>query len=139
MRKVKNIISKIHLLTLYNSLVYPYIDYGITLWGTTHETYVKQIAIMQKKAIRITTGANYNDHTEPLFKQLKLLTLKDIHKIKVAKFMFSASKGILPSPLIGMVTNNSKIHTHDTRNSNNPHVNTRRTNIAAKTNMEKFI
>ena len=102
MRKVKNIISKIHLLTLYNSLVYPYIDYGITLWGTTHETYVKQIAIMQKKAIRITTGANYNDHTEPLFKQLKLLTLKDVHKIKVAKFMFSASKGILPSPLIGM-------------------------------------
>ena len=57
---------------------------------------------MQKKAIRITTGANYNDHTEPLFKQLKLLTLKDVHKIKVAKFMFSASKGILPSPLIGI-------------------------------------
>ena len=134
MRKVKNIISKIHLRTPYNSLVYPYIDYGITLWGTTHATYVKHIAIMQKKAIRIATGANYNDHTEPLFKQMKLLKLKDVHKIKVATFMFSASKGILPSPLICMITNTSEIHTHDdTRNKNNPHVNIRRTNIAAKT------
>ena len=130
MRKVKNIISKIHLRTLYNSLVYPYIDYGITLWRTTHATYVRQIAIMQKKAIRITAGANYNDHTEPLFKQMKLLKLKDVHKIKVAKFMFSASKCILPSPLICMITNNSEIHTYDTRNKKNPHVNTRRTNVA---------
>ena len=89
MRKVKNIISKIHLLTL-SSLIYPYIDYGITLWGTTHETYVKQIAIMQRKAIRITTGANYNvpynDHTEQLFKQMNLLTLKVVHKIKVKAY-----------------------------------------------------
>ena len=59
---------------------------------------LKEIASMQKKAIRITTGANYNDHTEPLFKQMKLLTLTDVHKIKIAKFMFSASKGILPKP-----------------------------------------
>ena len=87
---------------------------------------------MQKKAIQITTSANYNDHTEPRFKQMKLLKLNDVHNIKVAKFMFSASKGILPSPLICMNTNNSEIHTHDTRNTNNPHVNTR-TNIAAKT------
>ena len=64
----------------------------------------------------MTTGANYNDHTEPLSKQIKLLKLKYVHKIKVAKFMFSASKGILPSPLICMITNNSEIHTHGTRN-----------------------
>jgi hypothetical protein len=42
MRKVKNIISTRHLLTLYYSLIYPYIDYGITLWGTTHETHVNK-------------------------------------------------------------------------------------------------
>ena len=88
-------------------------DYGITLWGITHATYVKQIAIMQKKAIRITTGANYNDHTEPLFKTIETPDTKRCNQIKVAKFKFSARKGILPSPLIGMVTNNSEIYTHD--------------------------
>ena len=78
-------------------------------FGEQHmqHNYVKQIAIMLKKAVRITTGANNNDHTEPLFKQMKLMKLKDVHKIKVAKFMFSASKGRLPSPLICMITNNS--------------------------------
>ena len=40
MQKVKNTISTRHLLTLYYSLIYPYTDYGITIWRT-HETYVK--------------------------------------------------------------------------------------------------
>ena len=63
---------------------------------------------------------------------MKLLTLRDIHQLKVAKYMFAISKGILPSPLMNIITANSDIHTHNTRNKENPHVNTRRTNIASK-------
>jgi len=132
MRKVKHIISTRHLLTLYYSLIYPYLDYGITLWGSTHTTYTNKINIMQKKAIRVITGANYNDHTEPLFKKMQLLKLSDIHTLKMAKYMFASNKGTLPSPLMDMTTINSSIHTHDTRNKNNPHVHPRRTNTASK-------
>ena len=60
MRKVKHILTRNHLLTLYYSLVYPYIDYGITLSGTSHKTHTNRIFIMQKKAIRIIAGAKYN-------------------------------------------------------------------------------
>ena len=49
MRKVKNILTTNHLLTLYYSLVYPYMDYGITLWGTSHKIHTNRILIMQKK------------------------------------------------------------------------------------------
>ena len=56
MRKVKYILTTNHLLTLYYSLVYPCIDYGITLWGTSHKTHTNRIFIMQKKAIRIIAG-----------------------------------------------------------------------------------
>ena len=34
---------------------------------------------MQKKAIRIIAGGKYNEHTNPLFKDLKILKLKDIY------------------------------------------------------------
>ena len=46
--------------------------------------------------------------------------------------MFSLFKGTLPSPLMNMITPNSTVHTHNTRNLNNPHVQSRRTNIAAR-------
>ena len=46
-----------HLKTLYYSLVYPYLLYGITLWGADYHTYLSKLVIMQKKIIRIITGA----------------------------------------------------------------------------------
>ena len=42
MRKAKTIINTRHLITLYYSLIYPYIDYGITIWGTPHELHVQK-------------------------------------------------------------------------------------------------
>ena len=47
-QKVKNIISTRNLLTIYYSLIYPEIDYGIILWRTTQETYVKKVIVTQK-------------------------------------------------------------------------------------------
>ena len=47
--RIKHLLSHKHLITLYYSLIYPYLDYGIILWGSTHTSYLKQIQIMQKK------------------------------------------------------------------------------------------
>ncbi len=131
MRKVKYILTKSHVLTVYYSLVYPYLDYGITLWGTTHKTYINKIRIMQKKAIRIISNSKYNDHTEPLFKELKVLKLDDIKNLKISKCMFALHEGILPSPLMTMFRSNHEIHQHNTRNKNNPHIEPRKTNRAS--------
>ena len=68
MIKIKHLLNRKHLLTLYYALIYPYLDYGITLWGSTHNSYIKTLFVKQKKAIRIITGAKYNEHTTPLFK-----------------------------------------------------------------------
>ena len=57
------------LITLYKSLVLSYIYYGLLLWGVE----VKNLEIIQKRAIRLRTGSNYIAHTEPLFIQLGLL------------------------------------------------------------------
>ena len=132
MRKIKHLLNRKHLLTLYYALIYPYLDYGITLWGSTHNSYIKTLFVKQKKAIRIITGAKYNEHTTPLFKELKLLKLNDIHDFKVSKYMYSLINRTLPEPISTLITSNSMIHTHNTRNRYNPHINIRRTNIAAK-------
>ena len=50
MRKIKNILNTNNLITLYYSLVYPYIDYASSLWGSIHNTHVNKLFIKQKRS-----------------------------------------------------------------------------------------
>ena len=67
--KVKHILNHRHLTTLYISLIHPYLDYGISLWGSTHNTYLNRLVTLLKKAIRTITNANYISHHDPLVKK----------------------------------------------------------------------
>lgn len=49
------------------------ISYGILLWGNS--SHVDSILLLQKKLVRIITGANRLDHCKPLFIQLKVMTV----------------------------------------------------------------
>ena len=58
------------LLILYKSLFVPHINYGSLVWGQNCNSINK----MQKKAIRTVTHSNYIAHSEPLLKDLNLLS-----------------------------------------------------------------
>ena len=57
-------------LILYNSLILPHLNYGITIWGYKFDRINK----LQNKAIRIVSLSKYNAHTEPIFKRLQIIT-----------------------------------------------------------------
>jgi hypothetical protein len=54
-----------------------------------------------------------------------------IYILQVAKYMYNFSQQTLPLPLTHIITFNEDIHTHDTRNRNNPHISQRRVSIAS--------
>ena len=58
--------------------------------------------------------ADYNEHTEPLFHDLNLLTLHDIYELEIAKFMFKYVNFHLPEPLSNIYTSTNIIHEHHT-------------------------
>ena len=62
---------------LYNSLMLPYINYGLMIWGFSCNRIIK----LQKKAIRIIRLTQNNAHTEPLFKKLNILNVTDMLKL----------------------------------------------------------
>ena len=47
--KIKHFAPIKILTTLYYSMVYPYLIYGITQWGSTFKTHINKLNIMQKK------------------------------------------------------------------------------------------
>ena len=61
------------LLTIYNALILPHINYCLLPWGSG--SAVKTIFTIQKRAIRAISSAGYNAHTEPLFKFFNVLKI----------------------------------------------------------------
>ena len=80
--KIKHRVSCQILTLIYNTLVLPHLNYGIMSWIKPNSTETKRLNTIQKKIIRNVKCAKYNSHTDPLFKQLRLLKLEDIFKLK---------------------------------------------------------
>ena len=69
-KKASFCLSNSSLITLYYSLVYPYMQYCILVWGSTYPLNLYRIVLLQKH-IRIVDKSAYDAHTEPIFRKLK--------------------------------------------------------------------
>ncbi len=130
MRQLK-FASSTTLLKVYYALFHPFLNYGLALWGAAPQTSIKDLFILQKKAIKIVTNSEYNAHTTPLFHTLNILKLQDLYKLQLANFIYGLNKGIHPSSLQQLYHINSEKHNYNTRNKDNPSIRKHDTNAAA--------
>ena len=79
--------------------------------------------ILQKRAIRLITLSRYNSHTAPLFKKLKLLTIKDMLALQELKFYYKLTHNELPAYFQNwQIVTNSELHRHNTRRKHDIHI-----------------
>ena len=76
------------------------------------------------------TMCSYNAHTNPLFSESKILKLGDLYELEVGKLMYDAIRNTLPTPLSFLYIPNSTVHSHNTRQRHEPHVQARRSMVA---------
>ena len=86
-RRAKNFLTPKALKSLYYALFHPHLLYCINITGCASASNINKITLLQKKAIRILTGANYTDHTEPLFKALNIAPFYNLLKEATLVFM----------------------------------------------------
>ena len=115
--------------TLYYSIIYPYLQYCVIVWGLTYPTNIRRIELLQKRIIRILNKSAFDAHTSPIFKKLGLLKLNDICMLQLGQFMFHHKFSLLPERFDNMFLKNDQTHTFNTRNSSKYHVPSCRTNI----------
>ena len=121
-------LPKSALLSLYYSLIYPYLQYCIIVWGSTYSTNLNRIFLLQKRAVRIICKVSYDEHTNSLFKNLRILKFRDTYLLSLGKFMYSFSKGLLPTIFNDFFALSNEIHPYDTRSSKLFHIPYCRTN-----------
>ena len=92
LKKLQLIVPKNVLLTIYNTLILPHINYCLLVWGSKSG----KILQLQKKAIRAVSCAGYISHTEPLFKFYDILKVNDIYRYKLLNLYYNAKKSNIP-------------------------------------------
>ena len=108
MYKIRNFVTRPILISIYYSLIYPFLIYAIPVWGVANEIYMKPLHILQKKVVRLIT---FNDeilrpagpliHSAPIFNELQIITIYDIFKAQTTKFVYECINYISPPQFLG--------------------------------------
>lgn len=116
LNKLKHFLPLNAKVLIYNSLILSHLNFSILAWGYQCDRIVK----LQKRIVRIISLSKYNAHTEPIFKNLKLLKIQDILKLQQYKFYYKFKNNKLPFYLqILPFDSNVNAHNHDTRSQHN--------------------
>ena len=125
---------------IYYALVYPYLIYGNLIWGNTYKSRIQKLVNIQKKIVRLMTFKSYFDNSEPIFKDLQILSLPKINEYLTGLFMvryFYLQN--LPEIFENYFVSNKEIHNYNTRSSSLLHKISNKTNYRAHTLANKGI
>jgi hypothetical protein len=130
--RLKYIFPHYILISLYYSLVYPYLYYCCIIWGSAYSNVLNTVEVLQNRVARVITSAPYRSSARPILKQLNLLHLPDIYIFQVLTFMYKVRFNILPQPCLSYFTLN-KTSNYNMRNTSYFKLLPYRTNVKQKT------
>ena len=127
--KMCRIVSKLRhsvdiniLKTVYYALGYSYLRYGNIVWGNAAKSVLEPLVTLQNRIIRIMTFAPFGRvDLEPVYRDLKILGLPEMHFLEKAKFMHKHRNGKLPTIFDDYFRNSDLVsHSYNLRRRN-PH------------------
>jgi len=121
LNKLKYRLPMTILLTIYQSLILPYLQYCAIVWANCSSTKLNSILILQKRAVRAICRIQRLVHSAPYFKNLQILTISDIYTLQVSQFMFKFLSNSLPENFSNYFIINSSVHSYNTRKSKDFH------------------
>jgi hypothetical protein len=87
------------------------------VWGFANQGLLDKISLLQKKALRIITSADFHAHTSPIMKETNILSLADQRYHLISSLMWDLDHGLLPPTLSSYFKKCNSIHQHNTRHA----------------------
>ena len=78
-------------ISVYYSLIYPYLTYACTLWGNNYNTPLSQIVKLQNKVVRVINDVPLMESITPHYSSLGFLKFRDIVKVNTCCFFMIIS------------------------------------------------
>ena len=102
---------------IYFSLVYSHLQYAIGAWGSATNTNQHRLNTIHNKIIKTISWTCFRCHVTPVYSQLNLLKLEDIHQLEIAKLMHNFHSNRMPNTFDHLFAAVNCVHTRETRSS----------------------
>ena len=113
--RLRHFVPTSTLLTLYRSLLSPYLLYGVTVWGQAPQIYLNQILVLQKRALRLIYFAPYRSSAVSLFVSSGCLPIGLLYFKAVSILMHDVLNNLSPRNISNLFSSVNVIHTYSTR------------------------
>ncbi|MEO2220739.1 MAG: reverse transcriptase family protein, partial [Nitrosopumilus sp.] len=113
--KIRHYVKFETLRMIYHGIFSSILLYGSQIWGQLNNQPINKLQVLQNKALRTITFKPPRTSADPLFKECRILKLKDNIKLQNFLFAYDNLKNNLPSTLIDSFSTVDSIHSHVTR------------------------
>ena len=113
--KLRHYLSLDVLRTIYYALFDSHLRYACQVWGQANTTLIDTLQKLQNKALRIINFKPPTEPCQPLFKNSKILNLKDIVCLNNCLLVFDHINHNLPEVFADFFQPMREQHTHNTR------------------------
>ena len=115
--KLRHLVNKQNLFSVFNSLFLSHLNYGILCWGRSNKSVMKPLTILMNKALRCINFCGPREHIENFLLKDHLLQVNEIFKLELAKFMYNYNSNNLPNCFNEYFLKINNKHNYNTRAS----------------------
>ena len=134
--KLSHSVPQHTLITLYWSLIHPYLNYGIIAWGQASKTLLNKLLLLQKRVLRFIFFVNWGDSAVPLFVKANIPPLNIMYCQSVANLVYDVVNENCPRNIRQLFLSIKDIHSYETRSAANGKLYTRPSRL--KTQLNSF-
>ena len=110
-----------HLLNIvYLTIFQPYLDYCLTVWGSSQMINIEPLQRLQNRAARsVTHNYSYDIHGIDIVRKLKWMNIKECYQYLLGTLMYKCMNKTAPYYLVDRFQIIQDIHTQNTRSAIN--------------------
>ena len=94
MRRIKPFVPQSSLVTIYNTMFLPHLDYGIISWSNCGNTNLSRIQKLQNTAMRIILSAPFRTHINDMLKTLGFMDVRNRISYVTGCMMYKVINGM---------------------------------------------
>ena len=118
--RIRHLFDQQSLSMIIYSLFFSYkLFYCSTVWSGTSKSIIHKLLLVQNFSARTLSGKRKFEHITPTLKDLNLLPVSNLLRIRDAVLMDKCMNNLAPDYLTCLFKKRSSIHQHNTRNSKN--------------------
>ena len=115
--KLRHFVPFSILVKLYQSLISPYLMYGISSWGQASQSNLEKLLLLQKRALRLMNFSTKSEHAIPYFIKLNILPVHFLYVESVSCLMYDIQNKLAPVHIQNLFKHVSDIHSYNTRSA----------------------